>query len=134
LTPTFKSKFEAVVWKLLVKHFNQSSYEQDKFKYIQPQIYRTYIPDFKTHKTKEVYLEAKGKLDLQTRKKMIWFRDSNPNVIIIFLFQNPSVKISKKSKTTYGDWATKNGFKWLDSRKDWIKQYKEILNNENPIT
>ena len=123
--PLFKSKFEKAVWDKLIKAYPNCKYEPDKYKYIQPQIDRTYTPDYKTGRSK-TYLEAKGKLDLETRKKMVWFKQSCPDIRIIFLFMNPDVKITKKSKTTYGAWATKNGFEWLDSRKDWVNDYKKL--------
>ena len=125
LMPTFKSKLEEKVWSVLKKHYPLVKYESSKYKFVQPAIIRTYIPDFKTGKT-SIYLEAKGKLDLDTRKKMIWFRDSNPTIRIIFLFQNPDNKITKRSKTTYAMWAIDNGFEWLDFRKDWLNAYKQL--------
>jgi len=126
--PSFKSKFEKAVWDKLKRSFPTVKYEPDYFKYIQPAIERTYNPDFKTGRSK-IYLEAKGKLDLETRKKMVWFKQSCPDIRIIFIFMNPDVKIRKGSKTTYGDWATKEGFEWLDSRKDWISDYKRLCKN-----
>jgi hypothetical protein len=123
--PSFKSKLEEKVWAVLKKNFPSVKYEPNKFKFIQPEIERTYIPDFKTGRS-NIFLEAKGKLDLETRKKMIWFRDSNPTIRIIFLFQNPDNKITKRSKTTYAMWATDNGFEWLDFRKDWLNAYKQL--------
>jgi hypothetical protein len=125
LMPTFKSKLEEKVWSVLKKHYPSVKYEPSKYKFVQPAITRTYIPDFKTGNA-SIYLEAKGKLDLDTRKKMIWFRDSNPTIRIIFLFMNPDNKITKRSKTTYGLWATDNGFEWLDFRKDWLNAYKKL--------
>lgn len=123
--PTFKSKLEEKVWAVLKKNFPSVKYEPQKYKFIQPEIERTYIPDFKTGRS-NIYIEAKGKLDLDTRKKMLWFRDSNPNIRIVFLFQNPDNKITKRSKTTYAMWATDNGFEWLDFRKDWLNAYKQL--------
>jgi hypothetical protein len=125
LMPIFKSKLEEKVWSVLKKHYPSVQYEPSKYKFVQPAITRTYIPDFKTGSS-SIYLEAKGKLDLDTRKKMIWFRDSNPTIRIIFLFMNPDNKITKRSKTTYGLWATDNGFEWLDFRKDWLNAYKKL--------
>lgn len=125
LMPSFKSKLEEKVWATLKREYPLVKYEPNKFKFIQPEIERTYIPDFKTGRS-NIFLEAKGKLDLETRKKMIWFRDSNPNIRIIFLFQNPDNKITKRSKTTYAMWATDNGFEWLDFRKDWLNAYKQL--------
>ena len=125
LMPLFKSKLEEKVWEILKKKYPSAKYEPDKFKYIQPEKERTYIPDFRTGK-KKLYLEAKGKLDLDTRQKMVWFRDSNPDVTIIFLFMNPDNKITKRSKTTYAKWAEDNGFLWLDFRKDWLNDYNKL--------
>jgi hypothetical protein len=125
LTNSFKSKLEEQVWKILKSNFPSVKYEPDKFKYIQPEKERTYIPDFKTGKRK-IYLEAKGKLDLDTRQKMVWFRDTNPDITIIFLFMNSDNKINKRSKTTYSKWAEDNNFLWLDYRKDWLNDYKQL--------
>lgn len=125
LMPSFKSKLEEKVWATLKKEFPIVKYEPQRFKFIQPEIERTYIPDFKTGRS-NIFIEAKGKLDLETRKKMVWFRDSNPTVRIIFLFMNPDNKITKRSKTTYAMWATDNGFEWLDFRKDWLNAYKQL--------
>lgn len=123
--PSFKSKLEEKVWAVLKKEFSAVKYEPQRFKFIQPEVERTYIPDFKTGRS-NIFIEAKGKLDLETRKKMVWFRDSNPTVRIIFLFMNPDNKITKRSKTTYAMWATDNGFEWLDFRKDWLNAYKQL--------
>lgn len=123
--PHFKSKLEERVWDTLRKEFPSVKYEPDKFKYVQPAMDRTYTPDFKTGR-KKLYLEAKGKLDLETRKKMVWFKECNPDVRIIFLFQNADNKLTKRSKTTYWMWAEANGFEWLDYRKDWLSEYKQL--------
>ncbi len=125
LMPSFRSKFEANAWKVLIKHFPKSRYEPNKLSFLQPAKVRTYVPDFKTGKRK-IYIEAKGKMDLATRQKMIWFRQSNPLIRIVFLFMNPDVKINKRSKTSYGKWASDNHFEWLDFRKDWINDYKKL--------
>ena len=125
LMPTFKSGLEVKAWKILKKHIPRVKYEPDAIPYKQPAKERKYTPDFKV--ANGVYIEAKGKLDLATRQKMVWFRNMHPRITIIFLFMNPDNKITKRSKTTYGMWATKEGFLWLDFRKDWIKQYKEMI-------
>jgi hypothetical protein len=39
---------------------------------------------------------------------------------------NPDNKITKRSKTTYWMWAEDNNFKWLDYRKDWLNDYKQL--------
>lgn len=49
---------------------------------------------------------------------------SNPELDIRFVFQNANNKLSKNSKTTYGEWATKKGFKWCHKEvpKEWIEE------------
>jgi hypothetical protein len=84
--PTFKSKLEEKVWASLKKVFPTVKYEPTKYKYVQPEQERTYTPDFKTGR-RNVFIEAKGKLDLETRKKMVWFKQCNPNIIIIFRYK-----------------------------------------------
>jgi len=121
----FKSKLEIKAWAELKKHFPSVKYEPDVIAYVQPEKNRKYNPDFKM--AKNVYIEAKGKLDLATRQKMVWFKECNPGVIIIFLFMNPDNKITKRSKTSYSKWAENEGFLWLDFRKDWIKAYKQMI-------
>ena len=49
---SFKSKLEEQVWKILKSNFPSVKYEPDKYKYLQPEKERTYIPDFKTSKKK----------------------------------------------------------------------------------
>jgi hypothetical protein len=125
LMPTFKSKLEEKVWAVLKKTFSTVKYEPTKYKYVQPEQERTYTPDFKTGR-RNIFIEAKGKLDLETRKKMVWFKQCNPNIIIIFLFQNPDNKLTKRSKTTYAMWAEAQWFLWLDFRKDWLSAYQKL--------
>ena len=55
-------------------------------------------------------MELKGKLDPASRKKMLYIKAQYPEQKIVFVFQNPNVKINKKSPTTYKMWAEKNGF------------------------
>ena len=115
----YKSKFEEKVRKLLP---DSVSYEPDKLKFKQPEITRTYIPDWKVKD--KVYIETKGKLTSEDRKKMLWVKEQYPDYTFYIFFQNARVKIRKGSKTSYGDWATKVGFEWSDLRdglpNDWL--------------
>ena len=124
--PKFKSKLEEKVWNSLIKEYPSVQYEPIRIKFTQPVQDRTYTPDFKTDSSKEIYLEAKGLLDLETRKKMIWVRECNPDIRIIMLFQNASNKLHRGSKTTYAMWAEANNFEWLDFRKDWLNAYRKL--------
>ena len=80
-----------------------------------------YIPDFiiKNWKdpTLDIYIEAKGVLKPEDRRKMLAVKRDNPGLDIRFIFQNPSNKLNSKSKTTYADWAEKNGFPWAHYKK-----------------
>lgn len=125
--PKFKSKLEENVWNILIKEFPETKYEPKRIPFTQPVQERSYTPDFKTDETREIYLEAKGLLDLEARKKMIWFKECNPDIRIIMLFQNAMNKIHKGSKITYAAWAETNGFEWLDFRmKGWLNDYKQL--------
>ena len=84
---------EEQAWSQLKKKYPSVKYEPDKFKYIQPEKERTYIPDFKTGKRK-IYLEAKGKLDLDTRQKMVWLNKHN-------ITYKPNFVRSKEEKSKF---------------------------------
>lgn len=118
----YRSKFEADFAKALSKHGLVADYEKDKLKYIQPEQARTYTPDWTIREN--VFIETKGRFTGADRKKMLWVRDCAPEGTIIYLlFMRSSVTLSKSSKTSYGDWATKNNFVWADIKD--IKTWKE---------
>lgn len=100
-------------------------YEPDTFEYKVEET-RNYTPDFryrkKGRKVRYFYVEYKGVLTLDDRKKAVLFREQHPNIKFYFVFQKPGNKIRRGSKTTYGMWCDKNGFKWSDKlEKDWFK-------------
>lgn len=91
-------------------------YESIKLNYVVPARRASYTPDFINHDTKTI-VESKGYLRAEDRKKMLLIKEQNPDWTFILLFQNPRATISKASKTTYADWATKQGFKWEELPK-----------------
>lgn len=107
--PKYKSGLERKVHNLL--GVDDWVYEPDTFPFLQPEKKRKYTPDFKKGDT---YVEVKGKLDLQTRQKMQWFKEQYPDVHLVIIFGKASNRLSKKSKTTYADWATKVGYEFYD--------------------
>ncbi len=117
----YKSKFEIAVAKKLKDHKVKFEYEKDRFEFIQPEQKRRYTPDFKLPKA-GLYVECKGKLTPEERKKLLWWRAAHPNVPFIILFMRATNPIRKGSKTTYGDWATANGFEWYDYNKGGIPE------------
>lgn len=101
-------------------------YEKDSLIYQhEPQ---KYVVDFsvKAKDGHDIFIEYKGKLDADTRRKMKAIKKSNPDADIRFVFEKPNNKIYKGAKMRYGDWATKAGFKWYDV-KDWKILKKELV-------
>ena len=88
------------------------AYEPHAIEYTVNEV-KKYTPDFKLEGT-NFYLEFKGWFKPADRKKALLVRYSNPDIEIRFVFQNADNKIRKGSKTTYGDWCDKNGFKWAN--------------------
>lgn len=85
-------------------------------------IKRKYFPDFYIP-SKNMYIEAKGKLDADTKAKMIAVKEAHPDLDIRFVFMRGENKLSKRSKTTYLMWAEKNGFPAADGEipEEWLK-------------
>jgi hypothetical protein len=80
-------------------------YEANKIKYVIPASNHTYTPDFTV--TSNVYIETKGLWAGSDRKKALFIKEQHPNITILYVFQR-NQKLSKKSTTTYLDWAYKN--------------------------
>ena len=101
-------------------------YEKTKFPFTQPAKQRTYTPDFQLQKKngEKLIIETKGRLTLQDRQKMIWFKEQYPEMDIRFIFTNSKGKISKTSKTTYGMWCDQKGFPYADKflPLEWIEE------------
>ena len=102
------------------------SYETEKLKYTVPERIETYTPDFIVTKSNgdKMYIETKGRFTTSDRKKMKLVKDANPELDIRLLFQTPNNKITKGSKTTYADWADKNGYKWAAKEipAEWLSE------------
>lgn len=81
-------------------------YEQDKIKYLIPESKHSYTPDFTV--TKNVYIETKGLWVAEDRKKALLIKEQHPDISILYVFQRDQ-PLYKKSKTTYLEWAAKNG-------------------------
>jgi hypothetical protein len=103
------------------------AYEQYKISYDVPVSHHVYTPDFVLDNG--IIIEAKGIFSggATERKKYILVKQQYPHLDIRFIFSNPQTKLYKGSKTTYGDWAEKNGF--LYARKfipdSWFLEEKK---------
>ena len=108
----FKSGLEENVSKQIESKGIAVEYESEKVAYVIPASEHTYNPDFKL--PNGIRVETKGRFVLADRKKHLLVKEQNPNLDIRFVFSNSKNKINKKSKTTYGDWCDKHGFKYAD--------------------
>ena len=79
-----------------------------------------YLPDFFLEGY-GFYIETKGRFvstdrrkhkEIVDRKKHLLIKEQHPEIDIRFAFQNPNAKLSKKSRTSCGQWCDRHGFKW----------------------
>lgn len=108
----FRSGLEQTIDESLKALGVDGEYEKHTIKYVKPETKHTYKPDFKL--PNGIFVETKGRLVLADRKKHILIKEQHPELDIRFVFQNAKAKLTKSSKTTYGEWATKNGFVWAE--------------------
>lgn len=121
----FRSGFEKSVAAWLSKNIIPFEYEPCKIKYKVPETLHSYTPDWRIGGVGHIFYESKGYFKAADRKKMLYVRECNPKITLRIIFMNSKITISKKSKTTYADWATKNGFDyfcWKSGKdfKSWI--------------
>lgn len=114
-----KSGFERTLAAQLRKAKVGFKYEPIKLPYV---IEHNYHPDFVLDNG--IIIEAKGKLDALTRAKMIAVKKAHPTLDIRFVFMRGGNKLSKRSQTTYMQWAEKNGFPASDGviPESWLNQ------------
>ena len=120
-----RSKFEENVAKAFKQKKIKFEYEPEVVRFVQPAKPRKYTPDWRiTTKAGDVLLvETKGKLTVADRQKFVWLKEQHPTMNLVLLFMNASVKLRKNSPTSYGEWATKKGFKWIDWKKGFPKEW-----------
>jgi len=106
----FRSGLEGLNAKHLEGHGFAVLYEVRKVKYEVPQSAHTYSVDFEL--PNGILIETKGKLELKDRAKHLLIQAQYPDLDIRFVFQRPSDPIYKGSRTNYGQWADKHGFRW----------------------
>ena len=84
--------------------------------------YRTYTPDIILDNG--IIVEVKGRFMAADRRKHLEVKKQHPNLDIRFVFENSRSKIRKGAKSSYGDWCTKNGFRYYDRiiPEDWLKE------------
>ncbi len=130
-----KSGLEEVVYNFLTNNDCRFKYEGMKITYFQPEVKKTYKPDFPIKFS--FIVETKGAFNSADRKKMKLIKKQNPKLDIRFVFSNSKTKIGKKSQTTYGKWCELNNFPYHCIHttketfpKDWLKEIKEKQNGK----
>lgn len=118
----FRSGLEMQIDESLKARGIDGEYEKYIIEYIKPATNHKYHPDFRL--PNGIYVETKGRLLLDDKKKHLFIKEQHPELDIRFVFQNANAKFSKNSKTTYAMWAEKHGFKWAEKQvpQEWIDE------------
>lgn len=124
----YRSKFEAETARSLARSGVKWEYEGKTIPY---EVTRVYVTDFTIIRDGEpdLYIETKGYLDAEDRRKLREIKDQHPKTEIRLLFQNPNARISRESKTTYAQWAERNGFKWAKGPavpEAWLDEWRRL--------
>lgn len=111
---SYDSKLEELLHRGPLKN---CKHHPDTIEYTVPARDAKYTPDFEVKKNH--VLEAKGRFrTMAEAKKYIHVRDSNPDLILEFVFENPECPMPGArrrrdgTKRTMREWAEENGFKW----------------------
>lgn len=96
------------------------TYEELKIPYIKKPA--NYTPDFQL--SNGIIIETKGLFVSSDRSKHLLIKAQHPELDIRFVFTRSKNKLSRKSKTTYGDWCDRHGFKYADELIpiEWMKE------------
>jgi hypothetical protein len=126
-----RSGLEDIARILLEENEIKFEYETLKINYTIPQSLHSYKPDFvfPNKDNPKMIIETKGRWMPDDRKKMKLIKEQNPNLDIRMVFSNANTKITKKSKTTYGDICNKLGIKFADKTipEEWLEEIKKII-------
>jgi len=130
----YRSGLERDTARTLHKRKIKFQYEKEKIIYVIPSIERVYIADFvvETKSGKKIIIETKGIWDADDRRKHLLIKRQRPDLDIRFVFSNPNMRLSKRSKTTYADICEGKGrgpykgMVWKYSAKkiplDWLNE------------
>ena len=123
----YRSGLELIVADQIKESDYPVNYETNTLTYTVPEKQSKYTPDFIfTKKNGEImYIETKGRWTNIDRLKMKHVLQSNPNIDLRIIFQNPNQKISKTSKTTYESYALKLGIHHVANKnmpESWLSE------------
>ena len=113
----YRSKFESRIAANLTKKNVPFTYETKSYGYT---LTKTYTPDiFLGNGT---VIELKGQLREKDKLCLRAIKAQHPSLDLRICFQNAAVRLTKKKNSmTYGEWATRHGFKWSSGTipPDW---------------
>jgi hypothetical protein len=121
------SGLEVLISDQLKAYGAKFDHEPVSIPYIQPESAHKYTPDFRLDNG--IFIELKGELTLEDRKKHLLVKSQHPDKDIRFVFSRSKAPIYKGSPTTYADWCEKNGFLYADKvvPEAWLREpYKEM--------
>lgn len=123
--PGVKSKIEDKVKEQILQIEGTVLYEPEGLKYEVPATIHTYWPDFRLKNG--IYIECKDAFTSKDRKKHLWFRATNPNIDVRFVFSNPNRKtVSDSGKSnkheTNASWCTSHDFLYAKGKipREWF--------------
>lgn len=102
----FRSKFEASIYSCAKASRKALEFEPPDA-IIPYSIAFRYQPDFRL--SNGILVEAKGHLDVWSRRKMVAVKAARPDLDIRFVFQSSNRRLSRHGKT-YAEWAEQHGF------------------------
>ena len=139
--PTSKGKLRPTQASILLKHGVRSGledvicqelrsrgipykYEELTLTYVQPEKKRKYTPDIVLENG--IVVEIKGRWVTADRQKIAMVKEQYPEMDLRMVFSNSKTKLSKISKTTYGDYCNKLGIPYADRMipDSWINEEK----------
>jgi hypothetical protein len=120
----YRSRFESEVAADLARRMVDFEYEGERVYYCIPATYITdfTIPEEESITGKPIYVEVKGWLKPQDKRKMLAVRAENPGMDIRFLLQKGYLKRST-GLTKEARWCNAQGFAWAEGTvpDSWLK-------------
>lgn len=117
----YRSLLEKETAKQLHHRVKRYDYESDKLEYW---LQKNYLTDFYiiTASGKKFFLEVKGRLTQDDRRKYLAVKHYHPDIDLRFLF-GANNKLTKASKIRYLDWAERHDFPACvkELPKEWLE-------------
>ena len=118
----FHEGIEDIIGTELLNDGETFEYEPGHIKSPQPD--SRYTPDFVL--PNGIIIESKGYFTPEDRSKHLLIKKTYPDLEIRFVFTRNGGrhKLNKNSKTTWGDWCYKHGFKWTEGHipEEWLRE------------